>query len=355
MSTNPVVLNPVVVNDELAKAVQDSVGSADIRAAILAEAEKQTIASQTLADAQAATDKATADKLAADKIAAEATGFTCTEVIGGREFTFTGETQAEVDRAVANAYRVAYAVQPTNEPVAVVVDPIVAAETARKEAEDQAAAKAELELKFRRGDISAADYIAQSGAMKDYLAAQGVPLDALKAAIDQNKDAAESQSWADATQVFLNSSDWPGGDKNLEIIGLELAAMGLVDAKDKVAAINQAYESMKRKGTIFPPDAPAAVAAVVPSVAAVVPAVTVPAVPAVPAAVPKAPATSSSLFGTSSGAHTPVAVPPAKGAAAIPDNASPAEIIEAWKQGQIAAGKNPNAAFDETFGASRRG
>jgi hypothetical protein len=40
--------------------------------------------------------------------------------------------------------------------------------------------------------------------------------------------------------------------------------------------------------------------------------------------------------------------------APIPRDATPAEILEAWKQAQIKAGKNPNDAFKEQFAQSER-
>jgi hypothetical protein len=68
-------------------------------------------------------------------------------------------------------------------------------------------------------------------------------------------------SWNQAVQEFLHSpagSDWPGGDKNRELMGQELQALNLVDAKDKVAALAQAYASMKSKGVVVPYESPSA-------------------------------------------------------------------------------------------------
>jgi hypothetical protein len=63
--------------------------------------------------------------------------------------------------------------------------------------------------------------------------------------------------WASATQVFLNGplgSSWPGGQKNLEIISMTLQKLGLTEAEDKVAALGQAYAEMKQTGTLFSGD-----------------------------------------------------------------------------------------------------
>jgi hypothetical protein len=72
------------------------------------------------------------------------------------------------------------------------------------------------------------------------------------------------QSWDQAVQEFLHSpagSDWPGGDKNRDMMGQELQALNLVDAKDKVAALAQAYASMKSKGIVVPYEPPSAASA----------------------------------------------------------------------------------------------
>lgn len=56
------------------------------------------------------------------------------------------------------------------------------------------------------------------------------------------------QSWADATQQFLHSdagADWPGGERNKEILGRVLADNDLLDAEDKVAALAAAYQHAK--------------------------------------------------------------------------------------------------------------
>ena len=65
----------------------------------------------------------------------------------------------------------------------------------------------------------------------------------------------------------------------------------------------------------------------------------------------RTPSRSSSLFGQSSGTFGGVGA--AERAVApqfkVPDNASPAEILEAWKQAQLAAGVNPDEAFKQAF------
>jgi hypothetical protein len=346
--------DPITVTPDLTKAIQDSLNPDDIRAAVQAEINTQTVAAAEAARVVAETAAAT--KAAVDKANAETTGFTRTEVIGGKEFTFEAATELELERAVNNALKIAYAVQTPAEAsaVAAVVDPTVA----QQAAEEAAEAKVELELKFKRGEIDAATYIEQSGAMTAYLAKQGIPVEALRDAVTHNQETAETQSWAEATEEFLHSpagADWPGGQKNLGIIGDKLAVLGLTDAKDKVAALGQAWSAMRATGSFFPE-------AVVDAVPAPVVAPAAPAAPAAAAAAlapvvapPRVAATSSALFGASSGVS---GIPISAGTTPatkidVPANATPEEILDAWKKGQIANGKNPDAAFMETFAAPR--
>ena len=67
------------------------------------------------------------------------------------------------------------------------------------------------------------------------------------------------KTWAQAVEDFKNSpagSDWPGGDRNRDMMGQELQSLNLVDAKDKVAALTQAYAQMKATGMLVPSEAP---------------------------------------------------------------------------------------------------
>lgn len=364
--SDTVVLNSVEVNDELKKAIEEAIDPADVRALILANAAKQT--------EDKAVETATAEKAAADKAAEvaanavveppAATVFTRTETIGGKEFIFEASSELELERYVNNALRVAYSVQ-APEPAAVVVDPAVAAAEAQKAVEDKASALADLELKWKRGEISAADYIEQSGAVDAYLEKKGVSISELKATVEQNRNASYAQDWETATETFKKSPaglDWPGGERNKTQLGLQLVALGLTEAEDKVAAMAQAYAEMKKLNIIFEnedavkPD-PAAEAAAAQAVAAATAAreaaaaATAATVAAAAAVQKKAAPTSSSLFGQSSGSGGATPTTPAADKVDVPADASPTEIMDAWKKAQVAAGKNPDSAFMERFRA----
>jgi hypothetical protein len=220
---------------------------------------------------------------------------THTEVIGGREFTFTGETQAEVNSMILDAYKVAEAMQPTqpSEPVRdergrfAKTEQVVSDET-----------KAELLLKMQLGQISVEDYVEQSGAVSEYLETK-MGIQGGVEAVKQTVAKQYEQSWADASKSFLaQQSDWPGGEKNKNLLGLTIYKLGLQDAEDKLAAMVAAYADMKREGLIFEEEH------------------------AVPE-VPKVTIDTSKM--------------------------SPQEILDEWKK---SAGANPDAAFSSLF--SRR-
>ena len=366
-NTTPLVLPEVTMTPELAAAIQNAASGPEVRGLIMAEAEKQlALATQGAAD-QAIAEKAAADQIIAEKAAADAAAPAPTRMveIGGRSFTFEGADEAELDRLELNALKVAYAVQAPAS-VQTVAEPVITAAQAQAAAETEVLAKVELERKFRAGEISPADYIQQSGAMRDYLAKEGVSLESLKAVVESNQDTRFEQSWKAAGDAFQNSPaglDWPGGKKNQELLGLKIAAMGLTDAEDKVAAIAQAYAAMKQTGLYFPNGddntvVPAANAgAVAAAKAAADAAVAAAAAAADPAAVAaaqaravaaaKVQAMSSSMFGMSSGTSGATVVSPAviDAKKLVPADATPAEIMAAYNEAQIAAGINPNDAF----------
>ena len=107
-------------------------------------------------------------------------------------------------------------------------------------------ATAELELAFKRGDISASDYLQRSGAVADYLEKAGVPLEDLKASVAEKQSERFTQSWASATEEFLHSSagaDWPGGE-NMNIAGRLIQENNLTD-KPSVETLVAVWNYMK--------------------------------------------------------------------------------------------------------------
>jgi len=114
--------------------------------------------------------------------------------------------------------------------------------------QDEAAAqaeivrKADLELKFKRGDISTADYLAQSGAIEQYL---GVSAEDLRAAATEKSHQRVTNDWATATTQFMNTPEgrtWPGGEANKEKMAEILEQMG---ADPNAENIRRAYKYMQ--------------------------------------------------------------------------------------------------------------
>jgi hypothetical protein len=346
------------MNEELLKAINASLDPEQLKSSILAEAQKQLAANEAANATHKAEQEAAAARLAEAQraAAAEPTQFSHTENIAGKDFIFTGASQAEIDSQVAAAYRVAFAIQQPTEQAEPTVDPAVAAAAA----EAEAAAKIALQEQFRNGTISAEEYLEKSGAINNYLERQGLSVETLKATVEHS----QLDPWVHATDQFLQGAgaDWPGGDKNREILGLRIQALGLVDAEDKVAAMSQAWNDMKRDKMYFPAGHPLAAAAapevvtdsaaapVVPPAA--VPAPVVPTAPPAPPAPPaRAAASSSSLFDRSTGVADFVAQPDkAKPAEfVVPDSATPQQIMDAYKKFQVANGLDPNSAFMQQY------
>jgi hypothetical protein len=119
--------------------------------------------------------------------------------------------------------------------------------------------KAELSLKFQLGQISASEYLEQSGAVAEYLEKQGVPLTDLKEAVAEKQGKKFEQSWADATSSFLNNSpegrNWPGGEANMLAIGEVIQSQGWTDAEDKQAALEAAAKYLRENNLlVMPPE-----------------------------------------------------------------------------------------------------
>lgn len=179
-----------------------------------------------------------------DRVAAPTKISRSITVAGGQKMTFEGDSEADVNRAMSPYLQ--SQMRPVETP------PGVQVETPRDERGrftrvDDPAARAELELQFKRGDISTTDYLEQSGAIAEYLAKQGVPIDELKDAVEQKRDENVEHSWKSVTHEFLNSpagSDWPGGAANLQKIGEVLTAMH-VENSPSVENLAAAYKYLK--------------------------------------------------------------------------------------------------------------
>jgi hypothetical protein len=292
----------ITTDKKLDEEINQATSQAEIQALIRNAAIEQGVVRPDLYDPNVLNEIPAAEKAAP---ATPANSFTRAEVIGGREFTFTADTDLELANMIGQAYKVAEAVRPseTDERGSRFFKPEptgISEET-----------KADLLLRFQLGQLSAADYVEQSGEISAYLERKGISggLDAVQEVVAKKYE----QSWQDATGEFLKNSDWPGGQRNLKVIGLTIQNLGLTDAEDKVGALTAAYNEMKRNGTIFT-ETPAPAATVDPK--------------------------------------ETVDQWKKSQAATVDPKATPQEIVDQWKESQSAAGKNPDEAFSSLF--SRR-
>jgi hypothetical protein len=178
--------------------------------------------------------------------AAVPTKFGKSITVDGKKLIFDGDSDAEVEQRISAYLRE----QPRPAEVQPEVQP--RDEKGQFTRVDDPVAKAELELRFKRGEIDTATYLAESGVVDDYLKSQGVSIDELKASVEQTRNENRETSWKQATQEFLNSpegADWPGGEANVKIASRLLEENGLVDSPsvENLAAV---YCHMKENGLV---------------------------------------------------------------------------------------------------------
>lgn len=190
-------------------------------------------------------DRFNPDKILLDNFKApdESTGTVSRVVpIGGVKRLFTASSILELERSIGEALQAVDAAanagtQPRGEDGKFV---------SRREM--NAAEKVELDLRFRRGEISAPEYLKQSGELE-----QAVETFA-KEKMGFDPEANFHKTWAAATEEFLKSpagSDWPGGDANKEIVGRLLAENNLTD-QPSAETLARVYEHMKEHRLVQP-------------------------------------------------------------------------------------------------------
>jgi hypothetical protein len=178
--------------------------------------------------------------------------FTKSVEIGGREFTFTAPDQTtlqhhiETAKAVAAEFEAGQARDENGRFTSSVDD-----EAARQQ---KIYNDSQAELAFRRGEISVKQYIENTNAIPEMLEGYGISIEDLQATAQQRDAEAYAQDWQQATQTFLAGpgNEWPGGEANKINLQNALVSLGLMDADDKVGALVQAYEYMKRHDALIP-------------------------------------------------------------------------------------------------------
>ncbi len=169
-------------------------------------------------------------------------------VIKGKSFDFSAPSELELARQIASANEVAAAL--ASDAAVTPRSSRAAYAKTQAEREQDIYDRTQLDLQFRRGELTTTEYLERTNAIGDYLAEQGVNV----AALAQEQ---ANKSWSEATEIFLQSeagANWPGGTRNRQLLGDKLAALGLLEATDKVAAMAQAYQALKDANTLFDGD-----------------------------------------------------------------------------------------------------
>lgn len=228
----------------LEKDINSANNSAEIRELLLRSVERSGIADRDPVTGQ----YVPRDRSQAAPPAEEPHTFTRTVEIGGKMFDFTASSEEMLEYQIQSARAVAEELQNTAAPRVEEREEPTEAERQQKLWE-----QSQLQLKFQRGEIGVKEYLEQSGAIGDYLESQGISVEGLREQAQTREGKQFEKSWQEATGAFLNGpgTDWPGGEKNQAVIQNMLIAMNLQDAEDKVGALVQAYNEMKKQGVIF--------------------------------------------------------------------------------------------------------
>ena len=88
-----------------------------------------------------------------------------------------------------------------------------------------------------------ADAAIDTAAIEAYLRAQHIDPEALKTVSGEQA----KQKWEKATQEFLRTSDWPGGEANKRALGEKLIEM---KAEPSANSLRRAYEELKRSNSL---------------------------------------------------------------------------------------------------------
>jgi hypothetical protein len=173
--------------------------------------------------------------------------------VGGVKKFFEGDSEIEVERDIAEFFRQQLKATTTETRTELTRDERGRFTADQGKASENVVDKVELELMFKRGEISAADYLEQSGAIERHLESRGISVDDLKASVQEKQAERYAQSWESATQEFLNSPEgasWPGGQENLKTVGELIQQMDAENAEDKLEALTQAFRYMRENNLV---------------------------------------------------------------------------------------------------------
>jgi len=239
----------IKTNADLEKRLHAAQSGAEIQEIMHQEAVRQGLCVPDEADPNVLIPTAKAEALEAGTFQ----NLTRKITVNGVSHILEGADEADLTRAEVDFYKRVFADVKTPAEISrdehgrFVADQGKAAEEAAAAKANDVVAKAELDLKFKRGEISTADYLAQSGAIEEYL---GVSAEDLRAAATEKSHQRVTADWATATTQFMNSPEgktWPGGEANKEKMAEILEAMG---ADPNAENLKRAYQYMRENNLL---------------------------------------------------------------------------------------------------------
>jgi hypothetical protein len=227
--------NPGEMSPELVEALKNANSVAEMQ-----EINRAWLVSQGAERDKFSPDKLIFDNFKAPGAAANGT-FSREIVIRGVSKVVVSDSELGLERAVGKALQEAVAADAGTQPRGT-----DGKFTSRREL--GVAEKTELDLRFRRGELSAPEYLKASGELEaafDTYAKEKLGLD---------PETSMHKNWASATDAFLQSEagkDWPGGTANQEIAARLLAENNLTD-QPSAETLARVYEHMKEHNLVQP-------------------------------------------------------------------------------------------------------
>lgn len=163
--------------------------------------------------------------------------------INGQKHTLEAATETELLAKENTLLRETFSTQPaaaTEQPRDAAGKFVSAADQAQLTDAEQAEVfhRTELDLKFKRGEISAKTYIEQSGAVSEYLSERGIDESALQEVSSQKF----ARSWESAAGEFKERHpEWLGGGANRDLLGQLILDNGLTES-DPLEALEAVYD-----------------------------------------------------------------------------------------------------------------
>jgi hypothetical protein len=263
-------------------------------------------------------------------------------LLGGKEVEFSGDSPQDVlkqFKAAQQAYEMARTlVEPKKEEI----------KPAGPTKEELSA----LQLKAASGDAEAmSEYMVKSGALDRYLESKGIRPAEIQQVLQERASEKVVKDWDGAVKDFLSDSDWPGGTQNEKLLKYKLAELK-DDSGQPLAyspskqSLQRAYEALKEEKMLFTPEPKTEEEKKTTSAV-------VPISQSKPSDAPKRGASGSTLFGTSQETGTRKVAPNTPKVPEISPDATPQEIMAAWKESVLASGQSPDDALRNTYSDRR--